>query len=195
MIRLILISDIFGRTPALEALGTDLSVPAPGCPPVPPPAIVDPYGGTDPQFDSEASAYDYFTARVGLDRYVEILKQRLDDVPPGAVLMGFSVGAAALWRISDNPRFSNVVKGFCFYGSRIRDYPDVRPRFDLDLIFPRMEPRFNVKELIQDLSDRPRITCSRATGLHGFMNRLSPNFDAACYNTHVHKLRAELATA
>ncbi|MCF6248257.1 MAG: hypothetical protein L3J69_12990 [Desulfobacula sp.] len=61
------ISDIFGKTPALKRLcdmlskKTDIE-------------IIDPYGGIDPSFNSEALAYERFMGQVGLDKYCTIIE-------------------------------------------------------------------------------------------------------------------------
>lgn len=186
---MILISDIFGRTPALEKMGQALSKHAADW------DIVDPYGGADPGFETQDQAYGYFMTHAGLDKYLEILKKRLIRDPGNIIPVGFSVGAAVLWRASADPRFSSIEKGFCFYGSQIRQYTDIQPLFELELIFPRMEPHFDVLELMRLLSKKKRVRCSRADGLHGFMNKRSPGFDRACCDVYISRLRRIAAGA
>ena len=53
----ILVSDIFGRTSALEKLGDEL----PGSV-----EIVDPYSGLFMEFKEESAAYQFFTENIGL---------------------------------------------------------------------------------------------------------------------------------
>lgn len=184
---IMLISDIFGRTPALEELGRVLSRGARDL------EIVDPYRGRDLGFETQDQAYAHFTSHVGVDRYLEILENRLGSDPETIIPIGFSVGASVLWRASANPKMSSVSKGFCFYGSQIRQYADIQPLFDLELIFPGSEPHFDVPGLIQILSAKKRVSCTRAAGPHGFMNRLSPGFDRKCFDVYIEKLRAQTA--
>ena len=186
MTTLFLIADIFGRTRALETIGQELSEAVPDT------QIIDPYQGLDHPFETEAGAYAYFMDRVGLAPYASILTDVLADSGPDTALIGFSVGASAIWSVSDKPLFRNIKKAFCFYGSQIRQYTDIRPRFDMELIFPEQEPHFEVDELIHTLQAKDRVSCSKAKGLHGFMNELSPHFDPDCYAVFMEYLKTAL---
>jgi len=59
IMNIILVSDIFGKTPALiqlaEAIGAT--------------AIIDPYDGVDMGFEDESKAYAYFVEQVGFEQY------------------------------------------------------------------------------------------------------------------------------
>ena len=186
MTTLFLVADIFGRTRALETIGQQLSETVPGI------RIIDPYQGVDHRFETEALAYAYFMDRVGLKPYASILTEALAAPGPDTVLIGFSVGASAIWSVSGRPSFRHIQRAFCFYGSQIRQYTGIRPRFDMELIFPEQEPHFDVDELIQALKAKDRVSCSKAKGLHGFMNELSPHFDPACYTVFVEYLKTAL---
>ncbi|MDA8134938.1 MAG: hypothetical protein M0T82_09965 [Desulfobacteraceae bacterium] len=183
MTTLFLIADIFGRTRALETMGQELSEAVPDI------RIIDPYQGLDHRFETEARAYAYFMDRVGLASYGSILTEALASPGPDTVLISFSVGASALWSVSDRTFFRHIQKAFCFYGSQIRQYTGIRPRFDMELIFPEQEPHFDVDELIHTLQTKDRVTCTKASGLHGFMNELSPHFDPDSYATYMEYLR------
>ncbi|MFA5905690.1 MAG: hypothetical protein WC836_17290 [Desulfobacula sp.] len=184
---LFLVSDIFGRTKALEAISERLSNVAPDI------RIIDPYQGIDHGFETEAHAYDYFINRVGLETYQDILMDQLTSSGPDMmILIGFSVGASAIWAASDQPVFKRAKKAFCFYGSQIRHNTGIQPLFDIELIFPEQEPHFDVDELIRNLNTKSRVTCSKAPGLHGFMNKLSPHFDPACYEKFISYLKTSL---
>ncbi len=183
---LFLVTDIFGRTPALEAIGKELSDVAPDI------RIIDPYRGFDHGFETESHAYDYFMNRVGMKNYQSILEDCLTPFGPDMVLIGFSVGASAIWAIAGQPSFCQVKKAFCFYGSQIREHAHIAPRFEMELIFPEQEPHFDVDELISRLSRKDRVLCKKAIGLHGFMNELSPNFNPACYAMFMMHLKTSL---
>ena len=186
MTRLFLVADIFGRTPALETIGKRLSEIVPDI------GIIDPYQGGDHPFETEAHAYDYFMRRVGLRKYRSILMNHLASSDPDIVLIGFSVGASAIWAVSGHPPPGHIKKAFCFYGSQIRQNTDIQPVFDMELIFPEQEPHFDVDELIRTLKPKNRVTCSKAMGLHGFMNEYSPHFDPVCYSTWLTHLETSL---
>jgi len=185
--KLFLVTDIFGRTPALEAIGEELSHEVFDL------EIVDPYEGTHHCFETEAAAYDHFMDLVGLKKYASILAETLPLFGPDIVLIGFSVGASAIWEVSDRSPFAHIKKAVCFYGSQIRQKTHLHPVFDIDLIFPKHEPHFDVDDLIRDLQRKDRITCTKSKGLHGFMNKLSTHFDPACYTDCIRDLKASLA--
>ncbi len=66
--RRIFVSDIFGRTPALEELASGI----PGDV-----ELVDPYDGKRMDFRNEAEAYRFFCSEVGLDKYTEQLAGKI----------------------------------------------------------------------------------------------------------------------
>ena len=84
---LVLVSDIFGNTAALKAFAEKLNAQS----------IVDPYGGVDMAFKSEQQAYEYFSQHIGLDEYVAILQKAIKPLAGNTILIGFSVGASAIW--------------------------------------------------------------------------------------------------
>ncbi len=170
----IVISDIFGRTPALQRLCETLS------PQETIIEIIDPYGGIDPSFKSEALAYEYFMEQVGLDKYNAIIERRLIPANPDTFVIGFSVGATAAWCLSQKKSLSHIKKAIFFYSSQIRYFMDIQPTFEVEFIFPLHEPHYDVDDIIQKLVTTPRVSCKKASGNHGFMNELSKNFNTAC---------------
>lgn len=184
--KLIVIPDIFGRTPALETICDTLSQTVSDI------TIIDPYDATLHRFETEAHAYAYFTDHVGLKKYQSIVTDRLTSLDPDIVLIGFSVGASAIWGLSHQGALKHIKKAFCFYGAQIRQKAHIHPVFDLELIFPEYEPHFNVDDLIERLHPKACVTCSKANGLHGFMNELSPHFDPACYTDYIRQLKRSL---
>lgn len=112
MTTLTLVSDIFGRTKALEKIGIEISGNDPDI------RIIDPYQGVDLFFETEALAYDYFMDRVGLKKYVSILMDHLACSAPDMVLIGFSVGASAIWEISGPPLIHGFKKLSVFMAHR-----------------------------------------------------------------------------
>jgi len=173
-LQLLIASDIFGRTADLEALADQLAQPNVA------PLLVDPYGGEYRTFDTEAAAYAAFQREVGLGCYVQILKNAVAAVDGPLTMVGFSVGAAAVWALSDTPNLHPKARAFCFYGSQIRHLATVVPRIAIELFFPDTEPYFDVSDLMAGLS-RNGVVCHQTSYLHGFMNPLSVNFDAKAY--------------
>ncbi len=106
-----IVSDIFGRTPALEnlckALGSNVD-------------IIDPYAGKYMCFKTEQEAYDFFMANVGLEAYCCVLKSKLEKDSIPLILIGFSVGASAIWQVSESFSNKKIKHVVCFYGSQIR---------------------------------------------------------------------------
>ena len=186
MTTLFLVADIFGRTLALETMGQELSEIVPDI------RIIDPYQGLDHRFETEALAYAYFMDHVGLKTYRSIFTEALAGQSLDSSLIGFSVGASAIWSVSDRPCFRHIQRAFCFYGSQIRQYTGIAPCFDMELIFPEQEPHFDVDELIHALQAKDRVSCLKAKGLHGFMNQLSPHFDPDGYSAFVEYLKTAL---
>jgi dienelactone hydrolase len=176
-----IISDIFGRTPALDQLAQNFAVPGAQV------DIVDPYKGVDQNFASQEQAYDSFMSRIGLDGYQKLIEDRLGSCEGAICLIAFSVGASAVWRLSGNPVFKHIVKAFCFYPSQIRHFPDIQPCFDTELIFPVSEPGFDVDEMSILQEVKPLVSCRKESAEHGFMNALSPGFNIDLY--HINRQR------
>jgi dienelactone hydrolase len=176
----VIVSDIFGRTPALEDLAGAVGAVT---------DIIDPYGGKQMGFPTEPRAYDHFMTHVGIPAYEEILSSRLAEIPRVSVLIGFSVGAAAIWGISQTLTPERIGHAVCFYGSQIRHATDIVPGIRIKHILPGMEPGFNINDLAAALSGKKNITVHKTPYLHGFMNRLSPNFSRAGYADGLNRLR------
>tara|TARA_R110001583_G_scaffold2233_34_gene16566 strand:+ start:4512 stop:5099 length:588 start_codon:yes stop_codon:yes gene_type:complete len=181
----ILITDIFGKTPALIALADAIEVDI----------IVDPYNGKDMNFKDEVQAYSYFTENVGIDRYLEKLLKTITDYSCECVLIGFSVGASVIWKLNESisVHLAKRVKwAVCYYGSQIRHLTELSPRFEMKLVFPKRETHFNVLALQDILANKEKVTTMQVDFLHGFMNTHSDNFNRVGYNVHLVLLRQEL---
>jgi len=175
---IILVSDVFGKTSALIKLRDDLNADI----------IVDPYHGIDMSFDNEAEAYSYFCEQVGLDEYVDKLLLTLEEFSSVSTLIGFSVGASIIWRLSDNVAAHKVKRAICFYGSQIRNFTKITPQFQMELVFPKKEPHFDVIKLQTELAKKQNVKALRVNSLHGFMNYYSDNFDQTAYRDQVNRL-------
>lgn len=178
----IIVTDVFGKTSALIALATEIDASQ----------IIDPYDGESMNFDNEAQAYGYFTDNIGLDAYVNKLSQKISNSSQEARLIGFSVGASAIWQLSEST--SETIIGLvkhatCFYGSQIRHFTKLSPTFEVKLIFPKSEPHFDVLALQHMLVNKPKVTTIQVDFLHGFMNYHSSNFNQVGYGQYVELLK------
>ena len=171
----IIVSDIFGKTEALEMLASEI----PGDV-----EILDPYNGEVMGFDSEHDAYSYFTSKVGLEAYTAKLSDRIKASESNVSLIGFSVGASAIWRLSKEPALRKIPNAVLFYSSQIRHDTEIEPVFPICLIFPASESHFSVKTLIQTLQQKTRVEIHHSSYLHGFMNLHSKNYNAAAYKKY-----------
>jgi len=179
--RIIVVTDIFGQTPALLNLAESIKADS----------IIDPYSGEDKNFINEASAYEYFSTHVGLDNYVELLTTELAASTEQIILIGFSIGASAIWQLSAEHAMKDVTgvkQAICFYGSQIRKATDINPKFATSLIFPTLERHFDVQALAQVLSVKTNVNIEIVNYLHGFMNSHSDNFNISAYNNHLARL-------
>ncbi len=175
----IIVSDIFGRTPALEELAGAINTGS---------LIVDPYEGTHMQFNTESDAYTFFSSNIGLDAYTKHLGEILTKIDSAINLVGFSVGASAIWNLSNSSAFPFVAQATCFYGSQIRYNRAILPQFPINLIFPESEKHFSVAELISSLASTPKLNIRQVAHSHGFMNKLSDNFNLQGYKNELQAL-------
>ena len=171
---IIIVSDIFGKTPALEKLCYDLTRPF---------EVVDPYNGEFLKFKTESDAYHHFSEHVGVEYYSELLKYKINNTNEKIILLGFSVGASAIWRIS-NQDLMNVSSAICFYGSQIRNMLDIQPQIPMYII-PAFEEHFSVQGLSNELAHKRNVKVQGTNYLHGFMNSHSTNYNEAGYKYYI----------
>lgn len=185
---LIIASDIFGKTPEFEKMVSELTT---GFDIIHHNILLtDPYGGQDLNFNTQEQAYEYFQKENRRHPYALQLLSCIRRSEGPVFVIGFSVGASALWSISNNPSLKKKkITACCFYPSQIRYLQDIRPLFPIDLVFPCFEPRFSVDLLIESLSDTPNTTSQKTGYLHGFMNRKSTHFNPAGYALFIKNLR------
>ncbi len=176
MSKTFIVSDVFGLTDCLEEFSDYF----------PESIIVDPYDGQKHHFLNEEEAYGYFMQNCGIEGYTDVLLSAIGSDGCGSRIIAFSAGASAAWNISD--KFTDIAEIVCFYGSRIRDNADIKPLCPVKLIFPAYEKSFDVSALSEKLKRRINVTVERIVYLHGFMNRLSVNFDETGYLKYLNHL-------
>lgn len=179
----VIVSDIFGRTPELEDTALELS------PHYSDVIVIDPYNSENMGFDDENAAYACFRQRIGMERYKAMLLESIRQHGGDLRLIGFSIGASAIWATSEKLTSDGSINAICFYGSQIRNFIDLDPKIELDLIFPEHEPHFDVGQLAALLCEKKRVTCFHTPFLHGFMNKKSVNFDENGYMEYMQVLK------
>lgn len=178
----IVVSDIFGRTDALEEICSRFSGNT---------EIVDSYDSTFIEFKNENEAYFYFMSNVGLDKYCDMLREKIFQTPHTIKLIGFSVGASAIWQLSEKFSPSKVLGAVCFYGSQIRKIANINPSFQIRIILPVKEEKFSVADLLKILSQKKNVKIYKSDYLHGFMNKYSNNYNLSGYSRYLEWLSAE----
>lgn len=187
----LIVTDVFGHTPAIDSLARQLAVDA---------TIISPFADPARQFRSEQEAYQAFIAGGGIARYTEKITHVLGQAAiPFQLALGFSVGASALWLSVAESRENNVsanIPGIrnavLFYGSRIREYRMLRPTCPVRLIFAEQEAAFEPAGLVQDLRQRGHPAEIRPGSKHGFMNAYSRGYCVQSYTRYLDELSTML---
>ncbi|CAM4322175.1 DeoR faimly transcriptional regulator [Bacillus manliponensis] len=128
-------------------------------------------------YEEEQQAYSYFMKHVGFDvgkEKIETIVTELKKEYTYVGIVGFNVGATIAWRCSKNTEVNFVI---CCYGSRIRDYIDVKPACPALLLFPKEETSFSVTSLVTYLNENnPSLHIQQFQGEHGFLNRFNKTY-------------------
>lgn len=173
----LIVSDIFGHTPHLDAFAKELDSRI---------VICSPYENRQAAKErSEKQAYDLFMATMGHDGYASKVKEALIHEQPDFII-GFSAGAVAAWRALAATPLKRVQKMIGFYPGQIRNYTNLRPRCHVDLFFPHTEMHFDVCSVISKLKTVAGVQCVRTRYSHGFMNALSQHFNQYAYLHYTH---------
>ena len=188
--KLVVATDIFGITtelvewlrPIAESLNLELE-------------LVSPYPATvastmEGQLapvvpSSEEHAYQNFLKHGGLELYSKKLQHCFESQSQAFSALGFSAGAAAIWRVAATSS-SSIKQAFCFYGGQIRLNSDLQPQVPTTLIWAQ-ESHFDVDALHQQLRQYPYMNSIVTTYAHGFINPLSAGFhqEAASHYQHL----------
>ncbi len=174
--KLIAVTDIFGKTKYFDEIVNHISEPYTSV------DILDPYNGKEMGFKDENEAYAHFQKKIGLEKYSANLYKKLQGKEnANLTLLGFSMGASAIWSLSAKLDLYKNTKAIGFYGSQIRNYLHIDPKIIIDLYFSKTESSYNVTEVVNNLSKKEKVNCYRTTYFHGFMNRKSANFNPKGY--------------
>ncbi|NQY93262.1 MAG: hypothetical protein HRT43_03770, partial [Campylobacteraceae bacterium] len=93
--------------------------------------------------------------------------------------------ASVIWMNSQNKNLQHISNAQCFYSSQIRNMTNIDPLFPIDIIMPLQEAHFSVDELSQKLKQKEYVKIETTPYLHGFMNKLSKNFNEKAYESFV----------
>lgn len=186
---LLLATDVFGVTEELLALVRQLPAQV---------ALVCPHEGRA-SFADEQEGYAAFMRAGGVDAYARRAADGLRSGVPGRrrpfdLAVGFSAGASALWLClaeagleAHLPRRAEL-----YYGSRIRDHAHLQPRRPVRLAFAETEASFDPAPLAARLRGQGIEAEVLPGTAHGFMNLLSPGYDARVMADEVQRLRSLL---
>lgn len=116
---------------------------------------------------NEQDAYNKFFSEAGIEKGYRIIDSLIAENSDSEIyLIGFSVGAAIAWLHSSNTAIKSVIG---IYGSRIRDYMDLKPAVDTYLYFCE-EKSFDIKPVINELKNKDKVKITLLNGDHGFYN-------------------------
>ena len=127
-------------------------------------------------YEEEQQAYNYFVDCIGFeDAKQQVLTciNRLAEKYSTIQLVGFSIGATIAWLCSDHPAIQKVI---CFYGSRIRQYTDLKPTAETLLIFGDKEASFNPYDLKEALAMHSNVQFHIVNAEHGFTDPFNPKY-------------------
>lgn len=177
--KIIIATDIHGIHPQLRAMFQDLGNEV---------HFLSPWPGEGSPYANEQEAVAAFQADHGMEKYQQTIAQAADDLP--SLLIGFSVGATALWRYIASKLCHPHSHAHLYYGSRIRDHQTSIPCCPTQVIFAEHEASFQPADIIANIT-HPHVACSIiARTHHGFMNPRSPNFREELARREVMYLRS-----
>jgi len=171
MQKLLIVTDIFGRGPALKPLLQALTTPERNI------TLLDPYGGREQMFATESDAYSAFITECGHDAYAAKVESTIaESAMEFELALGFSAGASALWRVLATASAAAIQRAVLFYPGQIHQHLALQPRVPVSLIFGQTEPHFQVAALCQQLAGKVGVTTHISPYQHGFINPASSAF-------------------
>lgn len=126
-------------------------------------------------YSEEQEAYAYFMTRIGFDVYREVEEylKELSRHYKRRIVFGSSVGAVIAWRLTENEYCDGMIG---YYGSRIRDYLEVKPNCSCLLVLAEAEKSFDINTIIPELSEKSGVRVEVMQGKHGFCDPYGKNF-------------------
>lgn len=161
----LIITDVFGHTPAIASLQRYLGLPC---------LVVSPFDA-DFSVRNEQQAYQAFIAAGGVQAYSIKLREFVRQQPQLRHVIGFSAGASAWW-LSCAEHAHTIQSASLFYASRIRDHLDIHSVCDTHFIFAEQENAYQPQLLVQALRQRGHLAEVAPGTKHGFMNPYAAGF-------------------
>lgn len=126
-------------------------------------------------YEQQEQAYDFFWEHAGPASVagVTALTERLRQQYRHVFLAGFSVGATLAWICAARCVPDGLI---CFYGSRIRDYLNLRPACPVLAVFAERETSFAPQDVVAALSCRPNVRAVLFDAEHGFCDKYSTHY-------------------
>lgn len=177
----LIITDVFGNTPAIPSLQRYLGLPC---------LVVSPFAA-DFSVHNEQQAYQAFLAAGGVHAYSLKLRALVQQQPQLRHVIGFSAGASAWW-LSCAEHAHAIDSVTLFYGSRIRDHLDVHSACETHFIFPEYENAFQPSWLAQELRQRGHQAEIAIGTKHGFMNPYSAGFSLKTQTHYLDSLASKV---
>ncbi len=128
-------------------------------------------------YDQADQAYAHFYRTVGLATAAEQARRLIlakSATYERVSLVGYSVGATVAWLCSALPLHLHRMVGF--YGSRIRDYREIRPQCPTLLLLAQ-ETSFPVAELAEALAGQANVRTEVFPARHGFADPFGKGYD------------------
>jgi Dienelactone hydrolase and related enzymes len=127
-------------------------------------------------YAQQQDAYEFFMKTAGFEVYSSIndLIRQLRPKYRKIILLGFSAGATVAWRCAESGLCDGMIG--C-YGSRIRDYTELKPKCPTLLIFADQEIFFDAAGLASELKSKPNVTAVLLSGNHGFCDPFSAGYN------------------
>jgi hypothetical protein len=185
--KLLICTDIYGQTHQLETW-VEKVLPSGWQK-----QIVSPYRqGT--AYYIESVAYQGFQHQGGLDGYANRIASACVNQPVACVAIGFSAGAAGMYKVLSEEVAHSVVSFIGFYPGQIRFFTDLQPSVPTRLIFPCREANFKVDTVMHRLDRHVAVNCELSSYQHGFMNPLSRGFSESGLNQFTAQITELLST-
>ena len=175
-LNVIIAADIFGTSPEFKTLCQQISLAEAGSTAINY-HVVGPYQTQPNSFSSEKSAYQYFIEHAGVEAYSEKLLSIIEASSGLKLLIGFSVGGSAIWRLAPKLASSGVISTICFYSSQIRHMSEIETTVPCQLVLPNSEEHFSVNELKAKMENKQQVNVEQCCYQHGFLNKLSNNYN------------------
>lgn len=132
--------------------------------------------GQSYEYSLEQAAYVNFVENVGFSNAaskIEHLITKIRNNYKYVFVLGFSVGATIAWICSKDERLDGVIG---YYGSRIRDYLEIKPHCPVQLNYGHSEKSVDLDPLVETLRKKENFTIHRFDGEHGFADPYSSKY-------------------